>query len=155
MISIGDKVPEFNVSIDGDTKFALSDATGKNLILYFYPKDDTPGCTKEAIEFSESFDAFHALETIVIGVSRDSLKIHDKFVCKYNLRIHLISDGDGRLCEIFGTWVEKKMYGKSYMGIERATFLINPKGEVSYIWRRVKVVGHVADVLATIKTHNT
>ena len=155
MISIGDKAPEFNASVDGGTQFTIADAIGKNLILYFYPKDDTPGCTKEAIEFSEKFDAFNEHKTIILGVSRDSIKKHDKFICKYDLRNHLISDEDGSLCEAFGTWVEKKMYGKSYMGIERATFLINPKGEIAHIWRRVKVPGHVEDVLATIKAQNT
>ena len=155
MISIGDKAPEFNASVDGGTQFTIADAIGKNLILYFYPKDDSPGCTKEAIEFSEKFDAFNEHKTIIIGVSRDSIKKHDKFICKYDLRNHLISDEDGSLCEAFGTWVEKKMYGKSYMGIERATFLINPKGEIAHIWRRVKVPGHVEDVLATIKAQNT
>ena len=155
MISIGDKAPEFNASVDGGTQFAIADAIGKNLILYFYPKDDTPGCTKEAIEFSEKFDAFNEHKTIILGVSRDSIKKHNEFICKYDLRNHLISDEDGSLCEAFGTWVEKKMYGKSYMGIERATFLINPKGEIAHIWRRVKVPGHVEDVLATIKAQNT
>ena len=155
MISIGDKAPEFNVSINGEAQFAPADTIDKNLILYFYPKDDTPGCTTEAIDFSEKFDEFDAQETIILGVSRDSLKKHDKFISKYNLRIHLISDEDGRLCEAFGTWVEKQMYGKSYMGIERTTFLINSMGEVAQIWRRVKVQGHVEDVLATIKAQNT
>ena len=155
MISIGDKAPEFNASIDGGSQFTIADAIGKNLILYFYPKDDTPGCTKEAIEFSEKFDEFNEHKTIILGVSRDSIKKHDKFICKHDLRNHLISDEDGSLCEAFGTWVEKKMYGKSYMGIERATFLINPKGEIAHIWRRVKVPGHVEDVLATIKAQKT
>jgi peroxiredoxin Q/BCP len=155
MISIGDKAPKFNVSIDGCAGFALSDTNGKNIILYFYPKDDTPGCTKEAIEFSEQLDAFDAQKTVVIGVSRDTTKKHDKFICKYDLKIQLISDEDGSLCEAFGTWVEKKMYGKSYMGIERATFLINSKGEIAHIWRKVKVTGHVEDVLATLKVLNT
>ena len=155
MISIGDKAPEFNASVDGGTQFTIADAIGKNLILYFYPKDDSPGCTKEAIEFSEKFDAFNEHKTIILGVSRDSPNKHAKFICKYDLRNHLISDEDGSLCEAFGTWVEKKMYGKSYMGIERATFLINPKGEIAHIWRRVKVPGHVEDVLATIKAQNT
>ena len=98
MISIGDKAPEFNVSIGDDAQFALADAIGKNLILYFYPKDDTPGCTKEAIDFSEKLDEFDAHKTIILGVSQDSLKKHAKFICKYNLRIQLIPDEDGRLC---------------------------------------------------------
>ena len=154
MISIGEKAPEFNVSINGVTQFRISDDKGKNLILYFYPKDDTPGCTKEAIEFTEHLDAFDAQETIIFGVSRDSLKKHDKFIAKYDLKIRLISDEDGSLCDAFETWVEKKMYGKSYMGIERATFLINAHGEIAYIWRKVKVSGHVEDVLETVKALN-
>ena len=154
MISIGDKAPKFNVSIDGEAQFALADTTGKNLILYFYPKDDTPGCTKEAIDFSEKFDEFDAQKTIIVGVSRDSQKKHAKFICKYNLRHHLISDEGDRLCEAFGIWVEKQMYGKSYMGIERTTFLINSKGKVAHIWHKVKVQGHVEDVLATVKAQN-
>ena len=154
MISIGDKSPEFNVSIGGEAQFALADAIGKNLILYFYPNDDTPGCTKAAIDISEKFDEFDAQKTIILGISRDSLKKHAKFICKYNLRIQLISDEDGRLCKAFGTWVEKQMYGKSYMGIERTTFLISSSGEVTHIWRKVKVKGHVKDVLATVKAQN-
>ena len=98
MISIGDKAPEFNVSVDGDAQFSLADAIGKNLILYFYPRDNTSGCTKEAINFSERFDEFDAHKTIILGVSRDSIKKHAKFICKYNLRIQLIPDEDGRLC---------------------------------------------------------
>tara|TARA_B100000780_G_scaffold198421_1_gene140291 strand:+ start:4399 stop:4869 length:471 start_codon:yes stop_codon:yes gene_type:complete len=151
MISIGDKAPEFNVPIDGGAQFTLADAAGKNLVLYFYPKDDTPGCTKEAIDFSENLDSFELENTILLGVSRDTVNKHDDFITKFNLRIHLISDENGSLCEAFGTWVEKKMYGKTYMGIERTTFLINNKGEIAQIWRKVKVSGHVEDVLATVK----
>ena len=155
MISIGDKAPEFNLTIDGGAQFALSDAAGKNLVLYFYPKDDTPGCTKEAIGFSEQLENFNAKNTVILGVSRDTVKKHDKFICKYGLHIHLISDEDGSLCEAFGTWVEKQMYGKTYMGIERATFLINSQGEIAHIWRKVKVPGHVEDVLATVTALNS
>ena len=155
MISIGDKAPEFNVPIDGGAQFTLADAAGKNLVLYFYPKDDTPGCTKEAIDFSENLDSFELENTILLGVSRDTVNKHDDFITKFNLRIHLISDENGSLCEAFGTWVEKQMYGKNYMGIERATFLINNKGEVAQIWRKVKVPGHVEDVLATVKALNS
>ena len=155
MISIGDKAPEFNLTIDGGAQFALSDATGKNLVLYFYPKDDTPGCTKEAIGFSEQLENFNAKNAVILGVSRDTVKKHDKFICKYGLLIHLISDEDGSLCQAFGTWVEKQMYGKTYMGIERATFLINSQGEIAHIWRKVKVPGHVEDVLATVTALNS
>jgi peroxiredoxin Q/BCP len=130
----------------------LADSAGKYLILYFYPKDDTPGCTKEAIGFSEARTAFDAQNAMVVGVSRDTVKKHDKFIGKYDLRIPLISDEEGSLCEAFGTWVEKSMYGKTYMGIERATFLISPEGKVLHIWRKVKVPGHVGEVLAQLQS---
>ena len=152
MISIGDNAPRFTLSINGGGQFSLADAAGKYLILYFYPKDDTPGCTKEAIGFSEASAAFDAQNAMVVGVSRDTVKKHDKFVGKYDLRIPLISDQEGSLCEAFGTWVEKSMYGKSYMGIERATFLISPDGKVLHIWRKVKVPGHVKEVLAHLQS---
>ena len=154
MISIGDKAPEFNHTLDGGAQFAFSDLAGKNLVLYFYPKDDTPGYTKEAISFSEYQEYFDAQNTVIMGVSRDTVKKNDKFINKYNLHIRLISDENGSLCDAFGTWVEKQMYGKTYMGIERATFLLNPKGEISHIWRKIKVPGHVEDVLATVTALN-
>ena len=152
MISIGDNTPQFTLSTNGGGQFSLADAAGKYLILYFYPKDDTPGCTKEAIGFSEASAAFDAQNAMVVGVSRDTVKKHDKFVGKYDLRIPLISDEEGSLCEAFGTWVEKSMYGKSYMGIERATFLISPDGKVLHIWRKIKVPGHVKEVLAHLQS---
>ena len=152
MISIGDNAPQFNLSTNGGGQFSLADAAGKYLILYFYPKDDTPGCTKEAIGFSEASASFDAQNAMVVGVSRDTVKKHDKFVGKYDLRIPLISDAEGGLCEAFGTWVEKSMYGKTYMGIERATFLISPDGKVLHIWRKVKVPGHVEEVLAQLQS---
>ena len=152
MISIGDNAPQFTLSTNGEGQFSLADAAGKYLILYFYPKDDTPGCTKEAIGFSEASASFDAQNAMVVGVSRDTAKKHDKFVGKYDLRIPLISDAEGGLCEAFGTWVEKSMYGKTYMGIERATFLISPDGKVLHIWRKVKVPGHVEEVLAQLQS---
>ena len=152
MISIGDNAPQFTLSTNGGGQFSLADAAGKYLILYFYPKDDTPGCTKEAIGFSEASAAFDTQNAMVVGVSRDTVKKHDKFVGKYDLRIPLISDEDGGLCEAFGTWVEKSMYGKTYMGIERATFLISPDGKVLHMWRKVKVRGHVEEVLAQLQS---
>ena len=152
MISIGDNAPQFTLSTNGGGQFSLADAAGKYLILYFYPKDDTPGCTKEAIGFSEARTAFDAQNAMVVGVSRDTVKKHDKFIGKYDLRIPLISDEEGSLCEAVGTWVEKSMYGKSYMGIERATFLISPDGKVLHIWRKVKVPGHVKEVLAHLQS---
>ena len=155
MISIGDNAPQFTLSTNGGGQFSLADAAGKYLILYFYPKDDTPGCTKEAIGFSEERAAFEAQNAMVVGVSRDTVKKHDKFISKYELRIPLIADEDGSLCEAFGTWVEKQMYGKTYMGIERATFLISPEGKLLKIWRKVKVPGHVDEVLAQLQSFNS
>ena len=155
MISIGDNAPQFTLSTNGGGQFSLADAAGKYLILYFYPKDDTPGCTKEAIGFSEERAAFEAQNAMVVGVSRDTVKKHDKFISKYDSRIPLIADEDGSLCEAFDTWVEKQMYGKTYMGIERATFLISPEGKLLQIWRKVKVPGHVEDVLATVTALNS
>ena len=152
MISIGDNAPQFNLPTNGGGQFSLADAAGKYLILYFYPKDDTPGCTKEAIGFSEARAAFDAQKAMVVGVSRDTVKKHDKFIGKYDLRFPLISDEEGSLCEAFGTWVEKSMYGKTYMGIERATFLISPDGKLLHIWRKVKVPGHVEEVLAQLQS---
>ena len=155
MISIGDNAPQFTLSTNGEGQFSLADAAGKYLILYFYPKDDTPGCTKEAIGFSEASTAFDAQNAMVVGVSRDTVKKHDKFVGKYDLRIPLISDEEGSLCEAFSTWVEKSMYGKTYMGIERTTFLISPDGTVRHIWRKVKVAGHVEEVLRQLQALNS
>ena len=155
MITIGDSAPQFTLSTNGGGQFSLVDAAGKYLILYFYPKDDTPGCTKEAVEFSEESAAFEAQNAMVVGVSRDTVKKHDKFIGKYDLRIPLISDEEGSLCEAFGTWVEKRMYGKTYMGIERATFLISPEGQLLQMWRKVKVPGHVEEVLAQLKSLNS
>ena len=155
MITIGDSAPQFTLSTNGGGQFSLVDAAGKYLILYFYPKDDTPGCTKEAVGFSEESAAFEAQNAMVVGVSRDTVKKHDKFISKYDLRIPLISDEEGGLCETFGTWVEKRMYGKTYMGIERATFLISPEGQLLQMWRKVKVPGHVEEVLAQLKSLNS
>ena len=152
MISIGDNAPQFTLSTNGGGQFSLADAAGKYLILYFYPKDDTPGCIKEAIGFSEESAAFDAQNAMVVGVSRDTVKKHDKFVGKYDLRILLMSDEEGSLCEAFSTWVEKSMYGKTYMGIERATFLISPDGKVLHMWRKVKVPSHVEEVLAQLQS---
>ena len=150
-LSIGDNAPAFSLPRDGGAMVSLSDFTGKNIVLYFYPKDDTPGCTKEAIGFTESGAQFAETNTVVLGVSKDPVKKHDKFVSKYELEIPLLSDEDGDLCERYGTWVEKNMYGKTYMGIERATFLIDTSGKIAQIWRKVKVPGHVDAVLDAAK----
>ncbi len=149
--NVGDTAPEINLPRDGGENVKLSDFAGKKVVLYFYPKDDTPGCTKEAIGFTEMVDSFAALDTVVLGVSKDSVKKHDKFVAKHDLKIALLSDEEGDVCERYGTWVEKNMYGKTYMGIERATFLIGPDGKIAQVWRKVKVPGHVDAVLDAVR----
>ena len=154
MLTIGDKIPEINAIIEGNLPYTFPNNDGKKLVLYFYPKDDTPGCTKEAISFSEQSSVFEAENTIIIGVSRDSVTKHEKFICKYDLKINLISDEDGTLCNIFGTWIEKKMYGKVYMGVERATYLMGADGTIINTWRKVRVEGHAHEVLKEVKAIN-
>ena len=143
----GDTAPAIRLPRDGGDTVNLSDFAGKKVVLYFYPKDDTPGCTKEAIGFTESVDAFAAADTVILGVSKDPVKKHDKFVAKHDLKIALLSDEEGDVCERYGTWVEKSMYGKTYMGIERATYLIGADGKIAQVWRKVRVPGHVEAVL--------
>ncbi|MBX3500810.1 MAG: thioredoxin-dependent thiol peroxidase [Alphaproteobacteria bacterium] len=143
----GRKAPDFTAATDGGRKIKLSDMRGKAVILYFYPKDDTTGCTKEACGFRDSLPDFGKARATVIGVSKDSVARHDKFKAKYDLNFPLVSDEDGRICEKYGTWIEKSLYGRKYMGIDRATFLIDATGTVRKIWRKVKVPGHVEDVL--------
>ena len=150
-LATGDKAPKITLPRDGGTSVSLSDFAGQKVVLYFYPKDDTPGCTTEAIGFTEMATEFAAAGAVVLGVSKDPVKKHDKFVAKYELGIALLSDEDGDVCERYGTWGEKSMYGKTYMGIERATFLIGADGTISHIWRKVKVPGHVGAVLAAVK----
>jgi thioredoxin-dependent peroxiredoxin len=136
-----------NLPRDGGETFSLAEAGGKNVVLYFYPKDNTSGCTLEATDFTARIADFAAANTIVAGVSKDSVKSHEKFRAKHGLDVILLSDESGDVCERYGVWVEKSMYGKKYMGIERATFLIDATGRVRRIWRKVKVPGHVAEVL--------
>jgi len=143
----GDAAPEFALPRAGGGEAKLTDYAGKQVVLYFYPKDDTSGCTKEAIGFTEQLGAFEEAGAVVLGVSKDSVKKHDKFVEKHGLGVTLLSDENGDVCERYGVWVEKSMYGKKYMGIERATFLIGPDGSLRQIWRKVKVPGHVEAVL--------
>lgn len=143
----GDKAPDFTMPTDGGGSVSLKELKGKKVILYFYPKDDTPGCTKEAIGFTEQLAAFEKLGAVVIGVSKDPVKKHDKFKDKHDLKIVLASDEETDVVERYGSWVEKSMYGKTYMGIDRSTFLIDEKGVVRKLWRKVKVPGHVDAVL--------
>jgi peroxiredoxin Q/BCP len=150
-LQVGDKAPPFKLEADGGGEVSLSGLKGKTVVLYFYPKDDTSGCTAEAIAFSKDAKAFKQAGAVVIGVSKDSVASHDKFKKKYKLDVTLAADEDIKIAEAYGVWVEKSMYGRKYMGMERATFLIDGKGLIRNIWRKVKVPGHSADVLATVK----
>ena len=150
-LSEGEKAPDFDVPADGAGRASLKAVAGKTVVLYFYPKDDTPGCTKEACGFRQLIDDFDAAGAVIIGVSKDSVKKHDKFKAKYELPFTLASDEAGEICEAYGTWIEKSMYGRTYMGIERATFVIDGQGVVRKIWRKVKVPGHVDAVLDVVR----
>ena len=144
----GGQAPSFTLPRDGGGEVSLGDFAGKTVILYFYPRDDTPGCTVEAIDFTAMGEDFAAAGATVIGVSKDSVAKHDKFIAKHDLGVILASDENGSTCEDYGVWVEKNMYGRKFMGIERATFLIDGAGVLRGVWRKVKVKGHVAEVLA-------
>ncbi|MGA8691209.1 MAG: thioredoxin-dependent thiol peroxidase [Methyloceanibacter sp.] len=146
-LKVGDKAPDFTLPTDGGGKVSLKALKGKKVVLYFYPKDDTPGCTAEACAFRDSLPDFSKIRATVVGVSKDSVASHDKFKTKFKLPFPLASDDDGKVCEAYGAWVEKSMFGKKYMGIERSTFLIDEKGVVRNIWSKVKVDGHAGEVL--------
>jgi len=150
-VQIGKPAPAFAMPTDGGGKVSLSALKGKTVVLYFYPKDDTSGCTKEACGFRDALPDFSKVDAVVIGVSRDSVASHDKFKKKYELPFTLASDESGAASEAYGTWVEKSMYGRKYMGMERATFLIDAKGVLRGVWRKVKVPGHVDEVLEAAK----
>lgn len=147
-LDVGDKAPDFTLPTDGGGSVTLSKLKGKKIVLYFYPKDDTSGCTAEACAFRDLFPRFKKSDAAVIGVSRDSVASHDKFKKKYELPFILASDDQGKVTEAYGVWVQKSMYGRKYMGIERATFLIDEKGKVQQIWHKVKVPGHADEVMA-------
>ena len=151
MIDTGDKAPGFKGVTDGGGSLSLKDLRDKKVVLYFYPKDDTPGCTAEAQGFRDAVNDFAKLGVEIVGVSKDSVKRHDKFKSKYDLPFKLISDEDGKICEAYGVWQEKKNYGKIYMGIVRSTFLIDEKGRVAEVWRNLRVKGHVDRVLEAAK----
>jgi len=153
-LSPSSPAPDFTVPTDGNGTITLSALQGKNIVLYFYPKDDTPGCTIEAKDFSEAEEAFTQQNTVILGISKDNVKSHDKFKEKYCLPFPLLSDSDGSICDAYGTWIEKSMYGKKYMGIDRATFLIDQKGIIRQIWRKVSVTNHVKEVLAAVQSLN-
>ena len=150
MTKINDKIEAFELDTD-QGKFYSKDHIGKNLVLFFFPKADTTGCTKESISFSNLISDFENLNTIVIGISKDTVEKQKKFKSKYNLKCILGSDVDIKICSKFGVWVEKSMYGKKYMGIQRSTFLINTEGKIQHIWNKVKVSGHAEEVLEVVK----
>jgi peroxiredoxin Q/BCP len=150
-LNIGDTAPDFTLPTDNDGEITLSNLRGQKVVLYFYPKDDTPGCTKESCGFNENLSALNKLNALVIGLSKCSIKKHNKFKEKYSLTFPLASDENNDICEQYGTWAEKSMYGRKYMGIDRATFLIDEQGKIEALWRKVKVPGHVEAVMNTIK----
>ena len=150
-VELGDKAPDFSLPTDGAGNVTLSKLSGKKVVLYFYPKDDTSGCTAEACGFRDSFPDYGGTGAVVIGISKDSVASHDKFKKKHDLPFILASDTGGDVCEKYGVWVEKSMYGRKYMGIERATFLIDGAGTVRGAWRKVRVPGHVAEVLTAAR----
>jgi peroxiredoxin Q/BCP len=150
-VADGNAAPEITLEASTGRKLALKDLRGKWVVLYFYPKDDTPGCTREACSFRDSHKRIEALGAVVLGVSPDDLKAHDKFIAKYNLPFTLLADPDHKAAGKFGVWKEKNMYGKKVMGIERSTFLIAPDGRIRKSWRKVKVENHVDEVLDELK----
>jgi thioredoxin-dependent peroxiredoxin len=147
----GQAAPEFDLPTTGGGRARLADYKGKPLVVYFYPKDDTPGCTKEAQGFAEAYPDFQAADVALVGISKDSPTSHDRFRTKYDLPFTLASDEQGGVVEAYGSWVEKSMYGRKYMGVDRSTFLIDGAGKVRHVWRNVKVPGHVAEVLAAAR----
>ena len=151
-VDVGDKAPEFTLPTDGKGELTLSSLRGKKVVLYFYPKDSTPGCTTEAENFRDAINDFAKARTEVVGVSKDSVKRHDNFKVKYDLNFSLVSDTSGETCQAYGVWVEKQNYGRTYMGIERSTFLIDEQGKIAAIWRKVRVKGHVDAVLEFART---
>ena len=151
MLNEGDPVPDVElVNLEGKT-VRTTDFRGQKIVFYFYPKDDTSGCTAEAQAFTALADEFEKAGTWVLGISKDDAKKHAKFIEKYDLKVSLATDPDGSVCEAFGTWIEKSMYGRKYMGIDRATFLVDRDGRIHRIWRKVKVPGHAEEVLAAAR----
>ena len=151
MPDLSDLAPDFTLPRDGGDHVTLSDLKGQTVVLFFYPRDDTPGCTMESIGFSEHLQAFADAGAVVFGISKDTVAKHDKFVQKHELTVPLLSDAEGSVCEDYGTWVEKNMYGRKSMGIERSTFVIDGDGKIAALWRKVKVPGHVETVLETVQ----
>ena len=151
MLDAGQTAPDFTLPRDSGGEVTLSALRPRKVVLYFYPKDDTSGCTKQAVAFSDAVSDFEAAGAVILGVSRDDVARHDRFRDKHGLKVALLSDEDGSVCEQYGVWVEKSMYGKKYMGIERSTFLIDGSGMISRAWRKVKVPGHADEVLGAVR----
>lgn len=150
-LATGEAAPDFELPRGGGGSVKLSDLAGKSVVLYFYPKDDTSGCTAEAIDFSALKSEFEKAGAVVLGMSPDSVKSHDKFKKKHGLDVELVADEEKKVLEAYGVWTEKSMYGRKYMGVERSTFLIDKSGKISRIWRGVKVPGHATEVLEAAK----
>jgi peroxiredoxin Q/BCP len=150
MIREGDRAPAFSLMSDSGEKVSLKDFKGQTVVLYFYPKDMTPGCTQQACDFRDSHKKFKKKDVVILGVSKDSIESHEKFIKKYSLPFPLLSDPDGKVCEAYGVWKEKSMYGRKYMGIERTTFVISPSGKVEKIFPKVKVKDHIESILTGI-----
>ncbi|OCA82731.1 thioredoxin-dependent thiol peroxidase [Pseudobacillus wudalianchiensis] len=150
-VKIGEAAPDFQLTANKGEKVGLSDYKGKNVVLYFYPKDMTPGCTTQACDFRDKHDQFSDLNTVILGVSTDPVARHEKFIDKYDLPFLLLADEDHEVCELYDVWKLKKNFGKEYMGIERSTFVIDTEGKLAQEWRKVKVAGHVEEALQFIK----
>lgn len=148
----GDKATAFRLATDGGGEVSLSQLKGRPFVLYFYPKDDTSGCTKEALDFTKFQKKFEALDVALVGVSKDSAASHDRFKAKHKLKLTLASDPETKTAQAYGVWVKKSLYGRTYMGMERATFLVDAAGKISHVWRKVRVPGHAEAVLAAAKS---
>ena len=150
MLKTGDTLPSFSLPNQHDVIVSSDKLKGHWVVLYFYPKDNTPGCTQESCDFRDTYNKLKELGCAVLGISKDSPKSHTNFISKYALPFDLLSDGDGQICESFGVWIEKSMYGRKYFGIERSTFLITPDGAIAHIWRKVSVKDHVTNVIRVL-----
>lgn len=150
-LDIGDKLPDLTLPANGGREVSFKDYKGKKLVIYFYPKDNTPGCTQEGQDFRDLYQQFQKIGADIVGISKDSVKSHDNFVAKFEFPFTLLADVEGKACDAFGAIVEKSMYGKKYMGIDRCTWLFDEKGKLKQVWRGVKVKGHAAEVLDAAK----
>lgn len=151
MLKEGDRAPAFNVVADSGEKIALKGLKGKPVVIYFYPKDMTPGCTQESCDFRDDYSAFKRAGAVVLGVSKDPIESHKKFKDKHSLPFPLLADTDGKMCEAYGVWQEKSLYGRKFMGIVRTTFVVGPDGRIAKVFPKVKVKGHVAEVLDAVR----